>query len=510
MELPHPGRRGRAFHRGAGCLLLGTWATLVAGGPVWAAENPGLTITPSIGFNLAYTDDKLPLQKEQPGLVTQLSPSLSINGETAHTLINFNYQPVFNHFDFTGTQDRVDQNLASTGTIKLLENELTVDFQASANEAGASGNSSNEQGVIIPTANQILYYLGTVTPHLTEHYRDIATLDLIYSINSTNTSLDGKPSPLLQGITSSDSLGQDVELAIGSADSFGRLGLRLDFKHSDNTGSGPNNESTSGVDVLGVNYHIDRVYSATGSIGYQNIDYPARGGTEAYHSSGLTWSMGLSITPNELSSIQLGFGKQQGAYSPSIQAGYQLGPRTTLTASYLVTVQNQLTSVLQNSRFLTFDQFGNAIDSRTGLPFSAVNQSFGSQNVLFRDKPALISISHQFFRSSLSFSAQYEVRSSLSGPEMRNEVFGATLNYTRELSPLLQGNVRLAYTYGDSSGVGSLTSHNESISVSAALFYQLSDSTTVNVIANYFTNTSSLPDSNSVTEQLTIGVRKSF
>jgi hypothetical protein len=173
-------------------------------------------------------------------------------------------------------------------------------------------------------------------------------------------------------------------------------------------------------------------------------------------------------------------------------------------------VENQLTSVLQNSRFVSFDQFGNAVDSRTGLPFSSVNQSFGSQNVLFRDKPALISISHQFVRSSVSLSAQYEVRSSLSGPAMKNEVFGATLNYTRELTPLLQGNVRLAYVYGNNSGFGSLTSHNESISVSAALFYQLSDSTTVNVIANYFNNTSSLPDSASVTQQLTIGVRKSF
>ncbi|MDB5394168.1 MAG: hypothetical protein JWM91_1674 [Rhodospirillales bacterium] len=475
-----------------------------------ASADPGIRITPSIGLNQAYTDNTAGLQKSRSDFVTQISPGLSINGEAAHTQVNFTYQPTFNHFDLGRSPDRVDENLDAVGTITPITNELIVDFQASANEAGATGNSSNQQGIIIPAGNQILYYLATVTPHLTEHYHDIATLDLIYSINSANTSVDGKPALINQGITSTNSLGQDAELAIGSAESFGRLGMRLDFKHSANSGNGANTNSTTDLEVLGGSYHINRVYSLSGSIGYQAIDYPANGESLPYHSEGLTWSIGLNITPNELSTIALGYGKQQGAYNPSIQVGYALGPLTTITASYLVSVQNQLSAALQNTRFLVFDQFGNAIDSRTGLPFSAVNQSFGSQNILFRDKPAVISISHQLLRSSLSLTTQYEVRTSLSGPSMSTEVFGATISYTRELTPVIHGNVRLGYTQSTTSGFGSLTGHTESISVSAGLFYELSDSVTMNVIENYFNNTSGLAANGSKTQQLTIGLRKSF
>jgi len=507
MELLRPAEATSSIHLGIRPALAGLAALAVAGA-AWA--DPGITVTPSIGLNQSYTDNTFGLQKSEPDLVTQISPGLNINGETARTRINFSYQPTYNHFDLGRSPDRVDQNLNTEGQVIPITNELVVDFQGSANEAGATANSSNQQGIIIPAANQVLYYLGTVTPHLTERYHDLATLDLIYSINSSNTSVVGTPALINQGITSTNSLGQDAELAIGSGESFGRFGLRADFKHSTSSGSGANTESTTDVDVLGGSYQIDRVYSLSGSLGYQAIDYPANGETLPYHSEGLTWSVGLSITPNELSTISLGYGKQQGAYNPSIQVGYALGPLTTVTASYLVSVQNQLSSVLQNTRFLTFDQFGNAVDSRTGLPFSAVNQSFGSQNVLFRDKPALISISHQLVRSSISLTAQYEVRTSLTGPLMSDEVFGTTISYTRELTPLIQGNVRLGYTQSTSTGLGSLTGHNESISVSAALFYQLSDSVTINVIEDYFNNTSGLAVNGSKNQQLSVGLRKSF
>jgi uncharacterized protein (PEP-CTERM system associated) len=508
MELLRPDGKACAIARGVPLLILAGITNLAFA--KMASADPGIVITPSIGLNEAYTDNTAGLQKSQPDLVTQISPGIGINGETAKTKINFNYQPIFNHFDLGNSPDRVDQNLDGMATITPIADELRVDIRASANEAGASGNSSNQQGIIIPAANQILYYLGTITPHLTERYRDIATLELTYSINSTNTSVDGTKSLINQGISSTDSLGQDAELTIGSAESFGRLSLRADFKHTANTGSGMNTASTTDVDVLGGSYHIDRVYSLSGSVGYQSIDYPANGQTLPYHSEGLTWSVGLSITPNEDSAISLGYGKQQGSYNPSIQAGYALGPRTNITASYLVSVENQLSATLQNARFLTYDQFGNAVDSRTGLPFSAVNQTFGSQNVLFRDKPAVINISHQLVRSSISLTAQYEVRTSLSGPASSTEVFGATINYTREFTPLINGNVRIGYVQSTSSGFGSLTSHNESISVSAALFYQLSDSVTINVIENYFNNTSGLAANESKTQQLTVGLRKSF
>ena len=268
--------------------------------------------------------------------------------------------------------------------------------------------------------------------------------------------------------------------------------------------------SPSDSDTLGGTYHINRIYALNASVGYQATDCPASGSRLAYHNAGLTWTLGATFTPNDDSSVVLGYGYQQGAYNPSATVSYSLGPLTKVTASYIVMIQNQLTATLQNQRFLTFDQFGNPIDSRTGLPFNAVNQTFGSQNVLFRDKPAIISISHQFVRSAVTLTGQYEVRSSLTGPLSNCKTWGVSINYSREFNPLLLGSVTVGYTGSTSSGAGALTGQVQSISLSASLFYRLSDTTTVNVIENYFNAMSNLPANGSKTQQLTVGLRKSF
>jgi uncharacterized protein (PEP-CTERM system associated) len=476
--------------------------------PDVGGSRTGLSISPSIGISELFSDNTAGTQPGQPQFVSQISPGISISGETPHAKVDLNFIPTFVHFDNGGGKDRIDQNFNTTGSAAPIDN-LVVDFQGYANEADASGNASNQQGILVPTNNRILYYIGNIAPHYHTQYSDLATIDVTYSLNSTNTSVEGEKLPGL-GINSTDTLGQNALVSIGSAEAFGRLGLRADLSHTSNSGSGMNTESTTDVDTVGVTYHINRVYSFSGSIGYQSIDYPANGLSAAYNSSGLTWTIGLTITPNDLSTIAIGYGKQQGSYNPSIQAGYALGPRTNISASYLVTVQNQLTASLQNLKYLVYDQFGNPIDSRTGLPFSAVNQTFGSQNVLFRDKPALVSLSHQFTRSAVTLTGQYEVRNSLSGVQQDTDVLGATINYSRQFTPLVQGNVSLGYTQSTSRTAGAPEQRAQSTSLSGQLLYNLSDTTTVNIVENFFRTISNNSTNNSQTQQLTVGLRKSF
>jgi uncharacterized protein (PEP-CTERM system associated) len=478
-------------------------------GMATAQQQQGIVVTPSIGVSNVFTDNAAGGEKAQADLVTQLTPSLTVAGETPRIKVNFTYQPTFNHFDVSNSPDTVDQNLNTQGTITPITDLLTIDFQGNASEAGASGNSSNQQGILIPSANRVLYYIGTISPHFQDHIGSFATIDAYLGINSVNTSVQGSAVPGF-GVSSTDQLGLTEEIAIGSADTFGRLGLKLDAKHSSTTGSGLNTASTSSSEGLSAVYHLNRVYALSASIGKQSIDYPASGATPAYQNSGTTWNLGATVTPNDVSAVALGYGYQQGSYSPSIQAGYALGPRTNISASYLVTVQNQLTSTLANQRFLSYDQFGNPVDSRTGLPFNAVNQTFGAQNTLFRDKPALLSISHQFERSNVTLTGRYEVRTTLTGPEMSDKTYSVTVNYSRDFTPLINGNFSVGYTDNISTGLGVLPSDVSSISLTASLFYRLSDTTTFNIIENYYKAVSNVPSSGSLTQQLTVGLAKSF
>jgi hypothetical protein len=468
----------------------------------------GIQISPSVGLNQIFTDNGSGAQGGQAQLVTEFSPGITISGETPHAKINLTYAPSFVHFDNGGSPDRVDQNFNTDGIVKPLDN-LTVDFQGYANQANAAGNASNQQGILVPTNNRILYYIGNISPHYHADYGDLATFDITYGVNSSNTSVEGTKAASL-GINSSDTLGRNLLVSIGSSDAFGKLQVGADISNTENTGSGMNTASTTGAYTVNLTYHVDRTYSFSGSIGYQTINYPANGQTAAYNSQGITWTLGLTISPNDLSTIAIGYGKQQGAYNPSIQAGYALGPRTNISASYLVSVENQLTASLQNLKYLTYDQFGNPIDSRTGLPFSGVNQSFGSQNVLFRDKPALVSISHQFTRSAITLTGQYEVRNSLTGVSQQSQALGATINYSRQFTPLLQGNVGGGYTQTKSRTVGTPESRSGAVTLTGQVLYNVSDTTTVTVVEEFFRNISNDSTQNSLTQQLTVGLRKSF
>jgi uncharacterized protein (PEP-CTERM system associated) len=518
MESLRPDGMARAGRDTRLALVLGLAGLSVSGLAFAQAQQPqtpdvlggptGIQFGPSIGINQLFTDNAVGTQPGQPQLVTQISPGISIRGETPHLRIDFNYAPSFTHFDNGGSPDRVDQNFNTSGVATPIDN-LTINFQGFATPANAAGNASNQQGILVPSNNRILYYVGNIAPHYQQQFGDFATLDITYGVNSANTSVEGTQVPGL-GIGSTSSLGQNEVVSIGSAEAFGRLRLSADFSHTSSTGSGMNTESTTGVETVSLFYHINRTYTVSGSIGYQSIDYPANGLTPAYKSNGVTWTLGMTITPNALSTIALGYGKQQGAYNPSVQAGYALGPRTNISASYLVSVQNQLTASLQNLKYLTYDQFGNPIDSRTGLPFSGVNQSFGSQNVLFRDKPALVAISHQFTRSGVTLTGQYEVRNSLTGVSQQSQTLGATIGYSRQFTPLVQGAVNVGYTVDSSKTAGTPESRSRSVSLSGTVFYNLSDTTTINVVEDFFRNISNDSAQNSLTQQFTVSLRKSF
>jgi len=466
--------------------------------------------SPSIGLQQIYSENTLAGQGTQTDLVTQIVPGLQVIGDTAKTTINLSYAPAYNHYDLHTSPDRVDQSLNGTGSIRPITDVLTVDFVTYASEQGGSANSvSTAPGILVPSSDRVLYYVANVTPHLQQHFRDVATLDAYYRLKSTNLSDEGTKSPSRASL-SSNSLQNDTEIILGSGQSFGRLEAKLDFDKTGGSGSGQNNQSTSDRAILQLEYHVTRAYSLTGSAGYQKVVYPATTNILGYRTEGIAWSVGFRAAPRGSTSLSVSFGKQQGAYNPSLEFSYERG-RTKIAASYIVTLENQLESALQNVQFLAHDAFGNAIDSRTGLPFSLVNQTFGSQNVLFRDKPALLTVTHAFSRSAITLSVTYDVRSPVNASAASDSALGVSIGYSRDLTPLIKGSTSIGFTDHISSGVlGSNSEHAQIVNAGASLNYQISDRTTANVQETYYHRTSSIPANDASNNQLLIGLRRRF
>jgi uncharacterized protein (PEP-CTERM system associated) len=427
-------------------LLIGSFAA--AG----AAHADTFQFSPSITLQEVYTSDSGGGQGSND-LVTVISPGFSLNETGPWSTVTLNYAPAYNHYDFHSAPDRLDQNLNGAATITPFEKELVIDLNVYASEAGATPNSNTLlNNLLVASNNRVLYYTGSFVPHFTHRFGDVATLDAFYRLTSSNVS-DQSLHEAPGTSYSSDTLQQDAEIIIGSGNSFGRISAQLDFDHDVGTGSGQNTNSMNDKDFLALQYHLNSNYALTSSIGYQRLHYDGTSLSLPYTNEGMTWNVGVRATPNPDSLLALSYGLQEGIYVPTLQLSYSLGPRTRITASYLVQIQSQLGTTLQTLQFLSYDSLGNPIDSRTGLPFSLTNQIFGSQNVLFRDKPAQVAVVHQLERSAITLRLLYEQRSSVTGLPQRDRVSSVDLAYSRDLSPLTSGSIDFGYTTNVSSGL---------------------------------------------------------
>lgn len=490
-----------------GILVLALACLMVAGR---AAADNGIVFTPSIGSDLLYSNN---IQGSgigaKPDVVFQLSPGVSFIEQSATSDINFQYAPTFNHFIMGNSTDRVDHSMISTGQVTPFTDYLRIDFSSYVTETGGSANSNNFQNsILVPGDDRVLLYLGTVVPHFTAHFGDIATLDAYYRLKSANTSDQSNnsngPHPL-----SGNSLNQDGNIIISSGSAFGRIGAQLNLDHSVGTGSGQNNQMSTDADFIGLDYYFDHVFSVNGSIGYQRVHYDTSSNTAPFTSEGMTWSVGATATPNVDSSLSVSYGLRQGIYVPTIKIKYALGPLTTVSASYIVTIQNQLQATIDNLQFLAYDSRGNPIDSRTGLPFVAASSIFGTRNVLFRDKPATVAVAHQFVRSGLTISATYEKRQSITGVFAEDTAIGGLIEYSRDISPQLNCIIDVGYTDHRSKGLfPSGNEHARLISADFSLRYRLSETARIFIREDFLKKLSNISDFRFRTNQLIIGVNK--
>jgi hypothetical protein len=378
------------------------------------------------------------------------------------------------------------------------------------NETGGRENSTDFAGTFVPSNDRVLLYLGSIAPHLMFRFGDTATFDAYYRLRSANTSDEGSDAGHA-GSLSSNSLNQQVQVIVGTGERFGQVGAQINLNYSVGTGSGQNNQSTNNNDFVSGQYHFNHAFSVNGSIGYQKVHYDASQGASPYNSEGMTWNIGGSYTPNPFSQASASFGLQQGAYVPTVQIMYAFGPRTTFAATYLVQVMNQLQSTLENLQYLAFNQFGQEIDKRTGLPFISNNSLFGEENVLFRDKPLIVALTHQFVRSAVTISATYEERESVTGLPTRDTAIGGSIQFSRDLTPLMVLTADAGFTDHQAKGeiVGG-AEHAQIINADITLTYKLSETANFSIRESFVRKNSNVLQSGFSTEQVLVGLSKEF
>ena len=324
----------------------------------------------------------------------------------------------------------------------------------------------------------------------------------------------------------SNLLQQDAQAIVGSGDSFGRLITHLNLDHTDGSGSGINTSYQNDTDTVQGEYHIDFEYSVNGSIGYQRIHYDRSATSLGYNNEGLTWDLGFKAAPSETTNLAVSYGKQEGSYNANVQLNYDLAERTVITAFYTVAVQNQLQTAFNNlPAFSLTTQFGQTRSSKPNraFPVTLPTRPFGAaERTQFRDKKRRLTSRsrgssralplrspdttkrratarrrHRERRVFLGFPRRPIRRSCRPALQMGASISPATTTIVSLTSSLLN-------TFA------SLPSDTRFISADATLNFQINETITANVVYSLFRRLSNVAGEAELTNEILIGIRKSF
>ena len=464
--------------------------------------------TPSISISETYNDnvDLAPPGQARSDLITAVTPSLNVVGQTARANVAFTYNPQLLLFALGTSSPVVQQQLLGTGKIEVYPEMLFVDGSASISQAYISNTGPIAATTLTTNNNLQTVEAVNFSPYLVHHYGSYADGQTRYSYGLVAAGAGGIGTQTTNELSS----------VTKSGDYFGPLNWTLTTSYtrvdglSATTGVVGGSARTDALSVVDASYPIyDRV-SATGSLGYQSIKDP----TLTTNQVGLIWNVGLRYDPSPFASVSASYGHRNGGTDYAFSARYDLGAQTHLNASYTQTVETTQSLIAANLNGLVVGPGGVLINPKTGLPVVPGNNPFGPgvvpfsiTNGSFLDKRFQLDASATRGRNTYSLLA-YADQQSEQVNAANERAIGGSFTWSRQLWPRLTSNFSATYAnigFLDGSG-----RNDNYYSASASLVYTLARDATAQISFVRSDRVSSQTQNNLVDDLITFSVQKRF
>jgi uncharacterized protein (PEP-CTERM system associated) len=477
-------------------------------GAVPAAEAHSWTFVPSLDLSETF-DDGVLLRNGGYGtdLVTRVAPGITISGDSSRLQGDLTYAPALSVYAKNGNLNSVAQNLNASATATLVPDLLFLDLRGYAAQqaiyGGQGPNYSYQQSG--QTEAQTMSY--SATPRLEHRFggTGTATASYTYTRNIIDADVSTQQNAYLsQGNFSS----QQENASFTTGEDFGQLQDTLSALALQYTGSGALSGAHREVFQDSASYALSRLIALTGSIGHENIVYGPGGGVPI---DDVTWSVGATLTPNADTSIQVSYGRQQGATSASLNASLAPTSRTRVYATYSQGVGSQqegLQNALQNS---VVNANGVTVDRTTGVPIQVANNFYGIQTGIYRTTRASLTGVVLYDRDTVTLELEHDdyvlLSSANAGNIGSNSGEFGSVAWSHSVSEALTANLFLQYGTRNISGGGG---NQDSLTFSVSGNYIIS--ATLNASAQYTRtqingNTFGQPTSHDVA---TVSLHKTF
>lgn len=481
-------------------------------------EARAYTITPSLGVQLLATDNVYQVSSpRRADFITQINPGLTATVDTARLRGSLIYSPTAQFYASTSNQNRFDQQGVGEVLAVIVPGRLFLDVRGATALQSARGGFRPEGTAVVDRRDQVQTSSFQVSPYFVQRFGGWANLSVGYSFQYTNqdgdaTSLTGFGQPYF---TSQSFTAHEGQAILSSGENFDRFGFVAQATATTYSGTGVLSDAHRAETSVEGRYAFLRGVAGTVEVGYEDQQY---GGTPRVRISGPIWSVGVRLTPSPESLIVAKYGRRNGFESAFLDSGFQVGPRTQVSARYtdqLATAAQEQADLLASSRVDVAR--GGLISRATGSPALYGDSLLAVQGGLFRTQRLTASVTHVWPRDTVTLSVFYQRRrvsavTAGTQPFAQSGVSGA-VTWTHALAPETQLLASVQYGTYTSPQFGS----QDSGTFTTALVHQLSETLTGSlqyVLTNQGAVLSSTRDprfgAGSVQNVIIAGLRKSF
>lgn len=400
--------------------LLGGFASV---GPGWTFI-PRLTVAETLNDNV--------LQASSPrrwDLTTLVAPGIAVAADTPRIQLRLDYEPSLQIYARTASNNALTHQLSLVGTATLAPNLLFVDVRGLAGvqafNGGLGGIGTLGQGGLGPitstgvgqtnqlgAAKENLYQTTSfaISPYLVHQFGDVGSLRVGLSLTETSLShLSGFTA--LPFSTGSDaqqqsSVAETVSFRTGDISSRVRDSITANAEQSRYTGAAAGSSESESFNNR-LDYAFDQSLTPYVWLGWERIQYS---GSNLLNVNGPQWGLGVVVTPDPDTRIDVSYGRLSGSTSFRFDGRYQISPRTVLTGSYSSGVTTETGLLRSQLNAASVNNNGNLVNNQTGGQLFQANNALGISPGVYRFNTLSLGATAALERDTVTLTLSYSER----------------------------------------------------------------------------------------------------
>jgi uncharacterized protein (PEP-CTERM system associated) len=382
-----------------------------------------------------------------------------------------------------------------------------VDGAAAVQQLPSNGQLPVSSSPLAASTNLTTVGTYNISPYMKNHFGNFADSEFRYTFNqvfpgsSSDTSFTGTNQ--LSNATSN----RLTETLVSGSD-FTRLLWTVVADGDNTTFDGSTPDTSSRLLQASGEYRLDRQVGLLASVGYELISDPTF--FPDPEPDGPIGSIGIKYTPGPRTSLILNLNHRYNSNFVTGSGSYLISPDSRIDASYTDQVYTSSQSLFSNNlSFLTTDQFGNFVDSRTAQLFSLGGTNLGFESDAFRLRTFSVGLHAVEGRNTFDAGAFWQDRDVfLTGED--DTAFGGAVSWGRALTPVANLNLTLRYANEQFDIPFQESDHQQLVGLGGSLVYRLNNMLDGVFTLNYTREFANVPTSAFEETVVSFGLQKHF